>query len=332
MPAIPVSLVQPPADQRLTLWLVTDGKPGHRTQLEGMSRALARHAQVDARWIDLSSDRGHGPLATGAGALVQAWLFKRFPPGEGLPDPDIIVGCGHATHLPLLAARRARGGFAVVLMRPSLPLSWFDLCVIPRHDRPPERPNVMATHGVLNTARVSVHQKPAQGLFLVGGPSKHHQWDEKTLLTQIRQVVKDTPGMHWALTTSRRTPPATVEALKGLRRAGVEVIPFEQTDPGWVIDAITVSSQVWVTEDSVSMIYESLTSGAATGILWVPRKDRDRVTEGVEQLVKEGRVTPFLAWQQTRALARQETPINEADRVAAGLFARMKSNEKGEAS
>lgn len=320
MPAIPVSLVQTPADQRLTLWLVTDGKPGHRTQLEGLSRALARHVPVDARWIDLSSDRGHGPLATGAGMLLRAWLLKRFRPGEGLPDPDFIVGCGHATHLTMLAARRARGGRSVVLMRPSLPLSWFDLCVIPRHDRPPERPNVMVTHGVLNTARASVHQKPAQGLFLLGGPSKHHEWDDKTLLTQIRQIVKDTPGMHWALTTSRRTPPATTEALAALRRIGVEVIPFEQTDAGWVIDAITVSSQVWVTEDSVSMIYESLTSGAATGILWVPRKDRDRVTEGVEQLVKEGRVTPFLAWQQTHELPKQDVPLNEAERVAERLL------------
>jgi mitochondrial fission protein ELM1 len=81
------------------------------------------------------------------------------------------------------------------------------------------------------------------------------------LLTQIRQIVKETPGMRWALTTSRRTPEATAQALVALRRVGVEVIPLEKTDAGWVIDAITVSSQVWVTEDSVSMIYEALTSG-----------------------------------------------------------------------
>ncbi len=306
MPATPEPGVHPPVGQRLILWLVTDGKPGHRSQLEGLARALARHAEVDARWID----------APTRGASLAALLRGRFPAGDGLPDPDFVVGCGHATHLPVLAARRARGGRSVILMKPSLPLGWFDLCVIPQHDHPPARDNVIATRGVLNTARASVHQKPTQGLFLIGGPSKHHKWDDKTLLTQIRQVVKETPDMRWALTTSRRTPPATVEALAALRRVGVEVIPFEQTDPGWVIDAITVSSQVWVTEDSVSMIYESLTSGAATGLLWVPRQDLDRVTEGVEQLVKEGLVTPFLAWKETHLLVKPPVPINEADRVA----------------
>lgn len=297
--------------QKLVVWLITDGKPGHRTQLEGLRRALARHADVVAHWIEAPS----------RGAALRALLLKQFPEGRDLPDPDFILGCGHATHLPLLAAQRARGGRSIVLMQPSLPLSWFDLCVIPQHDHPPVRDNVVATRGVLNTARASVHQKPTQGLFLIGGPSKHHQWDDKTLLTQIRQVVKETPDMRWALTTSRRTPAASTEALMALRRVGVEVIPFAQTDAGWVIDAITVSSQVWVTEDSVSMIYEALTSGAATGILWVPRRDRDRVTEGVEQLVADGLVTPFLTWKETHVLARQEAPMNEADRVAAVLLA-----------
>ncbi|MDO9174556.1 MAG: ELM1/GtrOC1 family putative glycosyltransferase, partial [Actinomycetota bacterium] len=251
---------------RLVVWLVTDGKAGHRSQLEGLSRALARHAVIDAHWIPAPS----------RGVALRALLLNKFPPGDALPDPDLVVGCGHATHLPVLAARRARGtargARSIVLMRPSLPLSWFDLCVIPQHDKPPLRDNVITTRGVLNTARASVHQKPTQGLFLIGGPSKHHKWDDKTLLTQIRQVVKETPDMRWALTTSRRTPEATTQALAALRRVGVEVIPFEKTDPGWVIDAITVSSKVWVTEDSVSMIYESLTSGAATGLLWVPRQ------------------------------------------------------------
>lgn len=302
-----------PRHRRLVAWLITDGKAGHRAQLEGLLRALMRHAEVESHWIDA--------LPTGRALL--AWLSGRFPPGASLTPPDILVGCGHATHLSLLAARRATGerrARAVVLMKPSLPLGWFDLCVIPEHDKPPVRRNVVATRGVLNTARASVHQKPTQGLFLIGGPSKHHDWDEKTLLTQIRAVVKETPDMRWALTTSRRTPESTVEALAALRRVGVEVIPLEQTDAGWVIDAITVSAQVWVTEDSVSMIYESLTSGAATGLLWVPRKDKDRVTEGVDTLVKDGLATSFLTWQETRTLVKQDTPINEADRVAQRLL------------
>lgn len=298
---------------RLVAWLLTDDKPGHRTQVDGLVRALARRAEVDTHWLPAPSP----------GASLLSLLRRRFAPGDGLPPPDLIICAGHRTHLAALAARRAHGGRVVVLMKPSLPLSWFDLCVIPQHDRPPARANVVATRGVLNTAQASQYQKPTQGLFLIGGPSKHHKWDEKTLLAQIRQVVKQTPEMHWALTTSRRTPPETEEALKGLRRIGVEVIPVADTDAGWVIDAITVSAQVWVTEDSVSMIYESLTAGAATGILWVPRQDLDRVTAGVDALVADGYATPFLAWKDNPVLAPPPAPLAEADRVADLLLARQ---------
>lgn len=305
------------AQRQLTVWLITDGKPGHRTQLEGLLRALKRHAAVDAHWLP-------APQQT-----LPAWLGelfrRRFAAGAGLPTPDLVIGCGHGTHLAVLAAKRARNSPAkpvrsVVLMQPSLPLSWFDLCVIPEHDRPRARANVIATRGVINTQRASVHQQPQRGLFLIGGPSKHHKWDDKTLITQLRQIVKETPGMRWALTTSRRTPETSIGLLKSLRGIGVEVIPYEQTDPGWVNDAITVSATVWVTEDSVSMIYEALTSGAATGLLWVPRNDLDRIVLGVEQLAKDGLVTPFLAWKDNHVLPRQDKPINEADRVAGRIM------------
>lgn len=305
--------------RKLTVWLITDGKPGHRNQLEGFVRALVRVAAVEIRWLDAP------PRAVALRALLLNLLLKKRPASfsatDALPDPDLVVGCGHATHLAMLAAKRARGGRSIVLMKPSLPLAWFDLCVIPQHDKPPPRSNVFMTRGVLNVARASVHQRPTQGLFLIGGPSKHHAWDDKSLLTQLRHIVAQTPDMRWALTTSRRTPDTTTEQLKALRRVGVEVIPCADTDANWVNDAITVSSQVWVTEDSVSMIFESLTSGAATGLLWVPRRHRDRIIEGIEQLVKEGLVTPFLTWKDTQTLTRQEKPLNEADRVAAQVLA-----------
>lgn len=300
------------AQRHLVVWLITDGRAGHRTQLEGLVRALARRATVSAHWIEVE------PGFRWRAAFDA--LGKRFAAGAALPDPDLVVGCGHAAHLATLAATRARGGRSVILMTPSLPLSWFDLCVIPQHDLPPVRANVIASRGVLNMQRASVHQQPMRGLFLIGGPSRHHQWDEKTLITQLRQIVKETPGMRWALTTSRRTPESSRGLLKSLRGIGVEVIPYEKTDAGWVNDAITVSSTVWVTEDSVSMIYEALTSGAATGVLWVPRQDADRVTRGVDQLVQDGLVTPFLAWKDSHALAKQDKPINEADRVVARLM------------
>ena len=297
-----------------TLWLITDNKPGHRSQLQGLAQALAARTAIETHWID----------APGGLAAFRHWLTGRFPPGAALPDPDFILIAGHRTHLAGLAARRARGGKLIALMRPSLPLRWFDLCVIPQHDRPPARANVIATRGVLNTARPSPEREADKGLFLIGGPSKHHGWDTPALLAQIDAILAATPAMRWTLTTSRRTPADTESALLALRDRGVNVRPVRDTPPGWAMAQVARSAQAWVTEDSVSMVYESLTAGAATGLLAVPRLGETRITAGVAELQRAGLVTAFADWVRTGQLAAPLERLAEADRVAEAVLARFR--------
>ena len=297
-----------------TLWLITDNKPGHRSQLQGLAQALAARTTVETHWID-----------TPAGlAAFGHWLTGRFPPGAALPAPDLILVAGHRTHLAGLATRRARGGRLIALMRPSLPLGWFDLCVIPQHDRPPTRANVFATRGVLNTARPSPEREADKGLFLIGGPSKHHGWDTPGLLAQINAILAATPAMRWTLTTSRRTPADTESALLALREHGVDVRPVRDTPPGWAMEQVARSAQAWVTEDSVSMVYESLTAGAATGLLAVPRQGETRITAGVAELQRAGLITAFADWVRTGQLAAPLERLAEADRVAEAVLARFR--------
>ena len=295
-----------------TLWLITDNKPGHRSQLQGLAQAMAARTAIEAHWIDAPPGRT---------ALLH-WLSGRFPPGASLPDPDFILVAGHRTHLPGLAARRARGGQLVTLMKPSLPLGWFDLCVIPQHDTPPTRANVIPSRGVLNTARPSPERQADKGLFLIGGPSKHFGWDSAGLLAQIDAILAATPGVRWTLTTSRRTPAQTESTLLGLRTRGVDVRPVSGTAPGWAMEQVACSAQAWVTEDSVSMVYESLTAGADTGLLAVPRLGDTRIAAGVAELQREGLVTAFASWQQKGQLHAPPERLAEADRVADAVLAR----------
>ena len=301
-----------------TLWLIIDNKPGHRSQLQGLAQALAARTAVETHWIDAPAGRS---------ALWQ-WLSGRFAPGAALPDPDFILVAGHRTHLAGLAARRARGGKLIALMRPSLPLGWFDLCVIPQHDRPPARANVIATRGVLNTARPSPEREADKGLFLIGGPSKHHGWDTPGLLVQIDAILAATPAVRWTLTTSRRTPAETEAALLALQARGVDVRPVRDTPPGWAMAQVARSAQAWVTEDSVSMVYESLTAGAATGLLAVPRLGETRITAGVAQLQREGFVTQFADWQREGRLHVAPQRLAEADRVAEAVLTRWHSRTR----
>lgn len=289
----------------VVIWRLLDGKPGHENQTRGLADALTELLPVTLHDLPVGA-RLHGWLA---------WLTRRCPMGRGLPAPDLIIGAGHATHPYLLACRRARGGRSVVLMRPSLPLRWFDLCLIPEHDAVAERDNLLQTRGALNTVRPGAGQDPQAGLILIGGPSAHYAWDDAALAEQLRAIARQ-DARHWTVTTSRRTPPDTVALLQRLAGDNLRLIPYADTAPGWVHEQLRGVAAAWVTEDSVSMLYEALTAGVACGLLPVPARRASRVRQGVRRLLADGMLTAFADWQAGQPLLPPAQPLDEARRCA----------------
>lgn len=291
------------------VWRLTDGRPGHDHQSLGLARALQHALSVEIFEVPVRRD----------GIRTAELLRRRFPAGELLPDPWLLVGAGQATQLPLLLARRARGGRAVVIMSPVLPRRWYDLCLIPAHDNPRAAPNVLATRGPLNTVRRQTAVQPQHGMILIGGPSKHYSWDHRALVGQISRVIRFSPFRQWVLTTSRRTPPGFTRLIRqqvfGSNR-DLDVIPWRDTPAGWVSEQLARSGCAWVTEDSVSMVYESLTAGIPVGLLSVPPRRNSRVGRGLQQLVAERHVLPYGEWVTGKPLRRPDALFNEAERAA----------------
>jgi mitochondrial fission protein ELM1 len=304
------------SNRPLIIWRITDGKPGHEKQTLGLAHALLKLRP--GKCIDLA--------APARGEALKQWLLGRFSAGLDLPAPDILLGAGHATHFALLAARRAYGGKTVVLMKPSLPLSWFDLCVIPEHDNPPPRRNVIRVQGVLNDVQASQTTSPDRGLILIGGVSSHYGWDNNRVAATVARIVESTPGVDWQLTTSRRTPATFLAALPQPLPGNIELIPHDATGPGWLEQALGQAGQVWVTEDSVSMLYEALTAGAGVGLLRLPAARDTRVRRGVQKLIENGWVTPFEAWRNGEPLPFPEREFNEATRVAEQILTSLENH------
>lgn len=304
---------------RIVVWCLADARPGHRRQIEGLVAQIEHRRQTRVCWIDVASRHHRQTLSD----LVR----RRFPAGDGLPDPHLIVAAGHATHLPSLAARRARGGRSIVLMRPTLPTALFDLCLVPEHDQLSlsgrlNRFHVVATRGVLNPFQESETADPTTGLILIGGPSKHHGWSDEDMLHQLQQIRRLSPAnITWTLTTSRRTPRAFEQRLPSVLHApsgspAVNVIPFDATGPGWLADRLARSRAVFVSEDSISMVYEALTVGADVGLLQVPRLKASRNTACIDRLLAERVVISFDDWSADRFENRRREQFNEAARCA----------------
>jgi mitochondrial fission protein ELM1 len=303
----------------LVVWCIADGKTGHINQMRGLVKALGKLAPVEVYTIP-------GPSL---GRSVWYWLRGRFPLAEELPRPRLILGAGHSTHLAVLAARRAFGGLAVVLMKPTLPMRWFGLCLVPEHDDARPYPNVIVTRGVLNTVTPSSEHSEEAGLFLIGGPSAQHGWSDAEVVGQIQTVVARERRCQWILTTSRRTPASLVSRLRALRDENLLIVPLQRTDDHWISDQLKRAGQVWVTEDSVSMIYEAITAGAAVGLLHVPRSRPGRVVHGLRALAEQGWVTQFDAWRSGQRLRPAPTVLDEATRCAELIAERLTAAPSG---
>ena len=292
--------------QPLVIWQLTDGKPGHEQQSLGLIRAIERLVPVQTVRIDLRQQ----PIG------LMDLLMRRIP--YDFPKPHFVIGAGHGTHVALLAARLATGARSVVLMKPSLPLSWFDYVLMPQHDNPPHLPHVMGTYGVLNAVEPSDSLVMQQGLILIGGPSKRHGWDEDTLVAQLKAITGATPHVNWQVSTSRRTPEHTLLEIRSIA-PNAKVWAAQETPPGWVAEQLKTAGQVWVTEDSISMLFEALTAGGQVGVLQVPRLADDRITQAIDQLLLQRWLTSFEQWRKNGVLQRAPR-FHEADKAARWLL------------
>lgn len=294
----------------LPILIVHDGKPGHRAQAEGLSFALAQLREAVC-WEYNCAEKG------------------RFPQMD--EPPKIVVSVGRHSAGEALRYARRYGAKKVALMNPGW---WkrrsFDLCVVPRHDGLPDGPKVITTRGALNPVAATPGAAPERALVLIGGPSAHHGWNEAQLLDQLEGLMENSPDIaSFTVTSSRRTPPETVAQLRRLSddSAGrFNLTPSSDTPRGWVSRQLADCGVCWVTEDSVSMVYEALSAGAAVGLLATARKTNwrgqpGRVVRGVMGLVEDGLVVPFKAWRDGQPLVRHE-PLREAERVAQAILAK----------
>ena len=288
----------------LTIWRFSDGKPGHDSQSIGLCSAIEKERKCHR--IDIAIN----PFSSN----ILDLLFKRFPAGENQAAPNIMIGAGHGTHLPMLAARRARGGKIIVLMKPSLPLSLFDMCIIPGHDMPPQRDNVIATIGALNPIQFNQTKHPNTGLILLGGISKHYQWGNDLIIDQIHKIISKQSDIKWAIADSPRTPDDLLATINKLDLKNADILPHGKTNTKMLHELIFKAKTIWVSKDSISMIYESLSSGAEVGLLNVAQKNRTRLSNAVEELINAGRLTAFEQWENNPELKPKISETNEAKR------------------
>ncbi|MDK4792543.1 MULTISPECIES: mitochondrial fission ELM1 family protein [Acinetobacter] len=283
---------------------VSDGKAGHRSQALGLFQAMQRQ-QANATFEEVSI---HDlPIISLIKALFSSknTLFEQAP--------DFIFGVGSHTHFRVwLLGKIFKKAKTLILMKPNLPIAWFDYAVIPEHDGIPANSRVIVTRGALNPIRNENRHQKARILIALGGSSKRHQWNQEKVLLSVQQIVEHNPNSEIILTTSRRTPAKFINILRQESFAQyLQICPVEQTPQGWIFEEMQKAEAVWVTEDSVSMIYEALTAGCRVGVIAMDRIKQDRITNSVDVLLEK----KFIANVSDINLLPEGQLLQEADRV-----------------
>ncbi len=291
------------ADARaLRILQLSDGKRGHEVQVEGLIAALAELRVVETQTLHTRD--------------APRWWSPRW---KRDPAPDLILAAGHGTHKALLAAGWRNHCQTVVLMKPSLPARWFSACIVPRHDGCTESRHIWLSEGSLNALRQRTRADAGKGLLLIGGPSKHVQWNSAAIAAQIADIVRRSPQVHWQLSTSRRTPEDFLAALTAADNLSAH--DWRALGSDWLRQAFSEAAHAWISNDSVNMVYEALTAGLKVGLLRVPATARSRVQRGIDDLCARG----WVAADSNTDLATLRAPaeFNEARRMAALLLARL---------
>ncbi|MBP1495212.1 mitochondrial fission ELM1 family protein [Acinetobacter nosocomialis] len=259
---------------------VSDGKAGHRSQALGLFQAMQRQ-QANATFEEVSIN--DLPIIS----LIKALFSSKNSLLQ--QAPDFIFGVGSHTHFRVwLLGKIFKKAKTVILMKPNLPIAWFDYAVIPEHDGILSNERVIVTRGALNPIRNENRHQAGRILIALGGSSKRHQWDHEKVLLSVQKIVECNSNSEIILTTSRRTPVGFTDILKQQSFAKrLQICPVEQTPQGWIFEEMQKAEAVWVTEDSVSMIYEALTAGCRVGVIAMDRLKQDRITNSVDILLEK---------------------------------------------
>ena len=260
--------------KEIIIWRFLDGKIGHEKQ----SLALVKFLKIETK-----------TKLFNIGISNLASIFLKYKKLIKLPKPDLIIGVGHKVHLSVLISKIIFGGKSIIIMKPTIPINWFDLCIIPEHDEYKGKGLIYRTKGALCDGEINVVEKNTKkSLILIGGISKNFVWDSEYIFEQIEKLISNNSSTKFLLSISRRTPEDFIVKLKALKNMNLIIIPMKDQEENWLENQFKKTKITWITEDSISMIYESLTAGQLVGILKQKKSNNKRIENSLNILRNQG--------------------------------------------
>ena len=325
------------------VFLLSDGIRGHLFQGRGVAGWLSRFTGADVVEMDVPRPTGwerirlfkwkarYLPSMDGTGAV--RWIQEAGASSllDRAEQELTLRKCGENSALFLsagsgaapftLALARATGQKCCTLMTPSvLGTAPFDFAVVPEHDHPEKRENVLPTLGAPNAIFADELERKGWELaqkyppretggqenrwgVLVGGDDANYrvspEWVRRAIGPILEAGAQADAGIY--ITTSRRTCPEAEEELLRLTEgnSSVRMLLLASRDPfNPVPGMLGLCSRIFVTEDSVSMVSEAITAGREVFLLRTERQSfsRTALQEATSFLVRKKLLPGTMLW------------------------------------
>lgn len=279
----------------LTCWVMTEGIAGTENQCLGLAEAMGltpviKRVKLRAPWKQLS------PWLKWGHAWALATDSDRLDP----PYPDVVIASGRKAIGLARHIKKQSGGktYVAVIQDPRIDPAAFDLVAVPQHD-PTRGPNVMVTRTALHkltaqklhdeAAKFSGrfdHLPPTRVAVLIGGSSKQHTMTPeitKRLCARLAALAQR-PDVGLLITASRRTG-AENEAILRASLAGSNIVFWDGTGDNPYFAFLAHATHILVTQDSVSMTSEALSTGKP--VMTIPLEGRSRRHALFHRLLQE---------------------------------------------
>jgi len=281
--------------------ILSDGKSGHLRQAQAVAKIISKllldkGANTFIEIVEVKFKNSFAKKALVFSSCLAGkdhcqgclWCLRTFLQKDNYKyliekKFDIIISCGSALSPINYVLSRENLAKSIVIMRPSVfSARRFDLVIMPRHDNPPKRKNVVVTGGALNLIDEQYLKEQSGKLItdyrlpitdyrlyiglLIGGDTKDFHLKKDLILEIIREIksVCERFNADILVTTSRRTQEEVArllkEEFKDYSRCKLLVIANEKNIPEAMGGILGLSQLIISSPESISMISEAVNS------------------------------------------------------------------------
>ena len=229
-------------------------------------------------------------------------LIKSYFEQKQFHDLDFIISCGRVSAPLNLILKRINKCKNCHILNPYFKKKDFDKIIIPNHDLSKNyEPNIIPILGTLtDTSQPKQKKKEINYLkkifkkkvitMLIGGSGKSSMIKEKDIKEYVTKLNNLSDNYEIVYCFSRRTPQSLKNIIKLKAQKKCFFFPEKGFNPYWSL--LNISSYIFVTSDSVSMVSDSLAFGKRTYLIPV-KKIKKKILNFNNFLLETGKVKIF---------------------------------------